>query len=185
MNEKITEPIWNIMKNGSCKPVQWVDHMPNPRFAIYDFKNDSNPANPASFSDDLVLDRETGLVWSRNANLIGAYNWLDANTNCRGFELGNRAGWRLPTVEELSSLIDPSQTPLALPAGHPFINVQYGQGVLAYWTSTNHENPHADAWFVNFWRGAGPSLAGLADKSTQQGYVWPVRGGSVGTNWNW
>jgi hypothetical protein len=173
-----TLPIWNIMKDGSSESVTWNDNIHNPRFAIW------HPANSGSLSDDLVLDKETGLVWARDANLINQCSWLDANTLCREFMLGNRSGWRLPSVEELSSLVDMSQANLALPAGHPFINVQSGSGVHAYWTSTNHENPDAAAWFVNFWTGAGPHLAGLANKGTQ-GHVWPVRGGVAGNSWNW
>lgn len=169
-------PIWNIFKDKSSKPVNWIIHKPNPRFAIFNSKTNSP-------SDDLVIDRETGLVWTRDANLIGQHNWLDSNTLCREFSLSNRSGWRLPSVEELSSLLDLKQPDLALPIDHPFINVQYGSGVYAYWTSTNHENPDAAAWFVNLWRGAGPHLAGLANKSIQ-GHVWPVRGGVVGNNWN-
>ena len=184
MDKKKVSPIWNIFKDESSEPVDWVLQNQNPRFAIFDPNKDSNPANPDSLSDDLVLDRETGLVWTRDANLIGQHNWLDANTLCREFALGNRSGWRLPSIEELSSLVDLNQADLALPVGHPFINVQYGSGVYAYWTSTNHENPDAAAWFVNFWRGAGPHLTGLANKSIQ-GHVWPVRGGVVGNNWNW
>lgn len=177
------KPVWNISKNGTSKSVRWVDHKPNPRFAIYDPQHDSNPINPDTLSDDLIFDKETGLVWSRDANLIGQHNWLDSNTLCREFVLGNRSGWRLPSVEELSTLLDLKQTDLALPGGHPFINVQYGTGIYAYWTCTNHENPGTAAWFVNFWRGAGPHLTGLANKTTQ-GHVWPVRGGLAGINWS-
>ena len=65
-------------------------------------------------------------------------------------------------------------------SGHPFVNVQSGQGTYAYWTSTNHENPGASAWFVNMTGGD----AGLGNKSIL-GYIWPVRGGSGGNNWNW
>jgi len=42
----------------------------------------------------------------------------------------------------------------------------------------------AAAWFVNFWRGAGPHPAGLGNKSIP-GFVWPVRGGAGGNSWNW
>lgn len=177
-------PIWDLLQSSTDTPVLWADHGPNPRFAVYDPRGDSDPNNPTTLADDLVLDKETGLIWARDANLIGLQNWLDANTLCRELELGNRYGWRLPAVEELSSLLDPSQSDLALPAGHPFVNVQYGPGVYAYWTSTNCENPSAAAWFVNMWRGAGPHLAGLANKSTL-GHIWPVRGGSGGSSWNW
>ena len=121
-----TKPNWQIFKNGTAKSVNWIDHKPNPRFAIFDPNNDSDPANLSSFADDLVCDKETGLIWSRDANLIGQHNWLDSNTLCREFVLGNRCGWRLPSVEELSTLVDLDQTDLALPTGHPFVNVQYG-----------------------------------------------------------
>jgi len=177
-------PIWQIMQDRTDEPVRWIDHKPNRRFAIYDPIGDSDLNDPDTLSDDLVLDKETGLVWARDANLIGQKNWLDANTLCRQFELGNRTGWRLPSIEELSSLIDMSQSDLALPQGHPMVNVQYGSGVYAYWSSTNHENPNEAAWFVNMWRGAGPHLAGLANKSVL-GHVWPVRGGYGGNSWNW
>ncbi len=171
---KMSLPIWNIMKNGSAEPVNWVDHSPNPRFAIFD------PGTPDNLSDDLVLDKETGLIWTRDANLIGLKNWLDSNTLCREFVLGNRIGWRLPAVEELSTLVDPSQSDPALPAGHPFVNVQYGTGVDGYWTTTNHENPDAAAWFVSM----GSGGAGLLTKPLNS-YIWPVRGGRGGNNWNW
>jgi hypothetical protein len=177
-------PLWKIYRPGTAASVAWINHVPNPRFSIYDPNNDSNVSDPATFMDDIILDRETGLVWARNANLFNQLNWLDSNTVCRELELGNRMGWRLPSVEELSSLVDPTQQNLALPAGHPFVNVQYGSGSPAYWTSTNSENPTGAAWFVNLWRGAGPHLAGLGNKSIV-GFVWPVRGGITGSNWNW
>jgi hypothetical protein len=170
-------PIWELFINGSDTPVAWIAHKPNVRFAIYNPGGTTNPA------DDLVWDKETGLIWPRNANLLGQQIWLDSNRMCREMELGNRSGWRLPTVEELSSLVDPSQPNLALPAGHPFVNVQFGSGVPAYWSSTNNEIPPAAAYFVNFWRGTGPILVGLMNK-TIPAFVWPVRGGRGGVNWN-
>jgi hypothetical protein len=163
------EPIWNIMQNGTSTPVQWNEYSPNKRFAIY-----SPTANEA---EDLVLDQETRLVWSRDAGRIGQKNWWAANNECRELKLGHRTGWRLPSVEELSSLIDTSQTNLALPAGHPFVNVQAGPTVNGYWTTTRPLNAGAAAWFVNFFReGSGPQ-AGSHDIGGQY-FVWPVRGGS-------
>jgi hypothetical protein len=176
-------PIWNIIKDGTSELVHWVDHPQNPRFSIYDPQNNSNPGNPDTLIDDLVLDKETGLVWPRNAKPFDLCNWANANTRCREFTSGNRCGWRLPTVEELSSLLDMRQANLALPGGHPFLNVQYGDGIFAYWTSTDCEGVSGAAWFVNFWRGAGDSLTGLANKNIS-GNVWPVRGGIAGISWN-
>ena len=114
-------PLLEIFRSSTNTSIAWKDHAPNPRFAIYDPKGDSNPSNPATLSDDLVLDKETGLVWARDANLLGSNDWLGSNTLCRELELGNRSGWRLPTVEEISSLVDPTQpSPIShcLPAIH-------------------------------------------------------------------
>jgi hypothetical protein len=172
------KPIWGLFIDGTDTSVVWIDHRPNTRFAIY------NPAGTNNPEDDLVLDKETGLIWPRNANLTGnALNWLDANTTCREAKIANRIGWRLPTVEELSSLIDARRLNPALPTGHPFVQVQFGQGVWAYWTSTNSENPCGAAWFVNL----GSGDAGLATKGGNPqalGFVWPIRGGRGSVNWN-
>jgi hypothetical protein len=172
-------PMWRLFLDGTDTPVPWIDHKPNTRFTIY------NPSGTSTPADDVVLDKETGIIWPRNANLKNsAFNWLDANTTCRELKLANRTGWRLPTVEELSSLIDPRLINPALPTGHPFIGVQFGQGVWAYWTSTNYENPSAAAWFVNLGNG-GAALAAKGGNPQPLGFVWPVRGGRGGVNWNW
>ena len=81
-----------------------------------------------AFQGAAVLDKETGLVWQRSAdrNRDGAVtdldrvSWLNALFVCRGLEVGNRKGWRLPTIDELSTLTDPSTANPALPGGHPF-----------------------------------------------------------------
>ncbi len=187
--KKSASPTWKILKKCSSKPVNWINHKYNPRFALYSPSNDFDPTDQTTPSDNLVLDKETGLVWPRDANLINECNWLDASTLAREFALGNRQGWRLPSVEELSSLVDLGQldvTSPVLPEAHPFLNVQYGSGVNAYWSSTNNENPNASAWFVNFWRkrNTDTNVAGLLSKSSLC-HVWPVRGGIAGINWNW
>src|SRR5947208_11386244 len=76
-----------------------------------------------------VLDNETGLVWDRSPSLMKVV-WDEAHDQCNGMALGGRKGWRLPTIQELASLVDPGQSDPALPGpsgaggGHPFINVQ-------------------------------------------------------------
>lgn len=175
VKKKIT-PIWNIYRSESSEPVNWSDHNPNPRFAIFDPEMDSNRALPNSLSDDLVLDRETGLVWSRDANPIGQCSWQDAIASCRKFVLGGRLGWRLPSIEELSSLVDLTQSDLVLPPGHPFINTQYGEEDQRYWSCTKYEGDELATWYVSFGRKTEPHIVGFGSKD-MVGYVWPVRGG--------
>src|SRR5437879_1723533 len=70
-----------------------------------------------------VLDRETGLVWERSLS-TNPFTRSSAQSHCNNLTVGNRKGWRLPAVQELVSLVDPSQSFLAPPPGHPFKNVQ-------------------------------------------------------------
>lgn len=120
---------------------------------------------------EAVLDKETGLVWAKDANLPnGSKDWQDAITYCRqSVRIGDRKGWRLPTVEELASLVDTTQENPALPSGHPFGNVQISS---SYWSSTTYESNTGDAWSVYI----GNGYVYKVDKPDLY-FVWPVRGG--------
>jgi hypothetical protein len=126
--------------------------------------------------DGTVTDSLTALIWLKNANCFGARLWAtalsDANAlasgSC-GLSDGSVAGaWRLPNGNELHSLIDPTQSNPALPAGHPFTGVQSDN----YWTSTTVDYHTSGAVVVALPTGAlvGAEKAGAI-------YVWPVRGG--------
>ena len=117
-----------------------------------------------------VLDKETGLVWAKDANIAGGTKtWLDAIIYCRNISIADRKGWRLPTVDELASLIDLTQSDPALPAGHPFINVQSN----VYWSSSTNEGDNTSAWVVVMSDG---TASNYYDKAFNE-YVWPVRSG--------
>ena len=116
--------------------------------------------------DEAVLDKETGLVWAKNANIDGTKTWLVAMGYCRDLIIAGRKGWRLPTVEELASLVDTTQNFPALPSGHPFDNVQS----VTYWSSTPYEYTTGYAWHVYVYNGhVGGRPKDIAS------YVWPVR----------
>lgn len=85
-----------------------------------------------------VLDRETGLVWQRTPSEIG-FEWFDAQDHCANVETGGRMGWRLPSIDELTSLIDPSRVGpgVLLPSVTPF-NV--GVTEAWFWSSTGSES---------------------------------------------
>jgi hypothetical protein len=122
--------------------------------------------------DDAVLDRETGLVWARNANIPGGtVSWEGANTYCRNLEIGNRKGWRLPMVEELASLVDPASSDPALPPGYSsfFYNVNND----VYWSSTTRETDTVRGWGVQMTTGEVEPYP-----KTESHRIWPVRGGS-------
>lgn len=114
-----------------------------------------------------VLDKETGLVWEKSPDAT-LRTWTDAITYAYGKTVGGRLGWRLPTVEELASLVDPTQTSPSLPNGHPFINVQS----YNYWSATTLDMVTDWAWSVHF----GIGTVNGNDK-VHAFYVWCVRGG--------
>ncbi len=95
-----------------------------------------------------VLDKQTGLTWARNAYISKKrVPWQEAMKFCQDLEIGNQKGWRLPTKEEMITLLDTSQSDPALPDGHPF-KKSAGLGWRGYWTSTEYEGDSSRAWYV-------------------------------------
>lgn len=120
------------------------------------------------FAFTAVYDNETGLIWEQSPD-SGTQNWNNAQIHCNQRSVSNRKGWRLPTVQELASLVDPTQSNPALPIGHPF------NFVLAanYWTATTNAEFAFYAWDLRF---TGGGILPDARK-TLSDYVWCVRAG--------
>jgi hypothetical protein len=115
-----------------------------------------------------VLDKETGLVWQRYPDGT-TRNWNAAMNEAYSKEIGGRRGWRLPTVEELASLLDSSGGITKLPSGNPFGGLYTG---FPYWSSTTSPNDPDRAMHVDFLFGnVGSSL------KTSTYFMWCVRGG--------
>jgi Protein of unknown function (DUF1566) len=121
------------------------------------------------FGGAAVRDNETGLVWEQSPE-TKVQNWSDARFHCTKLTTGGRKGWRLPSVHELASLVDPSVIPgPTLPAGHPFTNVQ----PTHYWSATLFTGKPSFAWNVGF-------IIGMVHyvKTTDSHSVWCARGGN-------
>jgi hypothetical protein len=136
----------------------------------------------ADFNNEAVLDKETGLVWEKSPG-TNIYEWQPAQHRCNNlcrYNTSGRCGWRLPTVQELESLIDPTRFSLqgvsTLPSGNPFSNVQVNQYTdTLYWSATVIPfGGSTSAWSVSFTSGKPPTSG---DVVTNQNYVWCVRGG--------
>jgi hypothetical protein len=141
-----------------------------------------------SFDNQAVYDKETGLIWEQSplspcvpaAPLFmcivpesGKRIWDFAHGRCRDLHIGGRMAWRLPTIEELATLLDRNQLSAPfLPPGNPFIGVQ----PRMYWSSTTSAINLNDALGVDF--GGGKFVTDVGDKNGNQNFVWCVRGGS-------
>jgi hypothetical protein len=122
----------------------------------------------ASFNNDAVRDNNTGLVWEKSPQTATA-TWNGARFTCINKNVGGQKGWRLPSIPDLASLIDPSVAPPGptLPPGHPFHHIQ----PAGYWSATTNAEDTSDAWFVYFGRGFVDH-----DSKTHTGHAWCVRG---------
>lgn len=118
-----------------------------------------------------VLDKETGLVWERSP-AIGSQTWIAAVSGCTERTVGGRKGWRLPSIPELASLMDPFVVPgPRLPLGHPFTNVTLD--FTFYWSATTNAAGATQAWILDF-SGGGETPYDKTFGSS----VWCVRGGN-------
>ena len=79
-------------------------------------------------------------------------------------------GWRLPTLQEILTLVDPTRDPPSLPLGHPFINIQPDD----YWSATTFGENTDLAWAGGFENDTTAPGARFAGK-TQLLFVWCVR----------
>ena len=132
----------------------------------------------------MVRDNVTGLIWENKTddNSIhdrdNVYTWQDtqdifiATLNSQSF--GGHTDWRLPTIKELSTIVDSS-----IPSPGPTINTNYFPNTRSsyYWSSTTNVHTPINAWVIGFYDG---NMDGYA-KSNYDGYVRAVRGGQCGS----
>lgn len=121
----------------------------------------------AAFNNDAVRDNNTGLVWEKSPQ-TAAVTWNGARFACINKNVGGQKGWRLPSIPELASLIDPSVASPGptIPSGHPFHNIQSA----GYWSATTNAEDASDAWFVYFGLGFVDH-----DSKAHTGHAWCVR----------
>jgi len=143
--------------------------------------NDSGGPCPSSssrfsciFGNAAVRDNETGLVWEQSP-ITDLYAWragTSARDYCINKVVGGKRGWRLPSIVELESLVDPAMRDPALPDGHPFSGVSASQ-LRGYVSATASAENVATTWMLNFHDG----YTGIGDADVPV-HVWCVRGGS-------
>ena len=134
--------------------------------------------NPLSYTDNgngTVTDNNTGLMWQKEDDGL-TYNWYkasgtyDATYNpssqdvCGALNLGSYSDWRLPSREELITIVDYG-IPYYL---GPTIDTTYFPNTSPgeYWSSTTSASNPIDAWLVDF----------------EGGVVWGIHKGYLSPN---
>jgi len=87
------------------------------------------PAGRYTIGGGTVFDTKTKLTWQQVVSTT-TYTWADAKTYCASATLSaalGGSGWRLPTVKELQTIVDYSQTsnPLIDPTAFPATALNY------------------------------------------------------------
>lgn len=64
--------------------------------------------------DSVAADNNTGLMWQQTISTSRTYTWANAQTYCSGSTYAGRSGWRLPTPQEILTIVDNSRQAPAL-----------------------------------------------------------------------
>ena len=138
----------------------------------------------SNMNSDAVLDRETGVVWQRSPLVTQQPFFSSATLVCLDSKVGNRLGWRLPTVSELQRLFDPTVTAgVPLPPGHPFTGLPNpsSPGQLFWTVNPSSQIAGRTRTFGYGLRASNGTLTFIVGDATESApgnnYVWCVTGG--------
>lgn len=122
---------------------------------------------PTTQAENVVVDRNTGLMWVRqlgvlsagdnqgahgNVRLDRALTWQEAIDAVGALNYAGHTDWRLPNLNELQSLVDfgrsaPALDPAAFPERFEDFPSPY------FWSSTTNIRTPFEAFYVNFFDG--------------------------------
>jgi hypothetical protein len=154
-------------------------------------------------NDGTVTDNRTCMIWLKDANCIDKQTWADTFVqicqlngrkdcksknraenedekplDCKEYTIGTITGWRLPTIQELQSLMhydfynpvisnaEGNERWGEKPENDAFSSVQLD----LYWSSTTNALGATQAWHIRLTDGN----TGTSDKERAKNYVWPV-----------
>jgi hypothetical protein len=96
---------------------------------------------------DVIKDNITGLEWQNDSNIKQSgptRNWKSALAYCRDLSLGSKDDWRLPNINELSSISDYTRI-------NPNVNPIFNDTAVNhfYWSSTTMSGQKNNAWHID------------------------------------
>jgi beta-lactam-binding protein with PASTA domain len=115
-------------------------------------EHDSNPngdfQNLYEVYEQVVVDCATGLMWQRSGSEAKEWSWQTAPNYVRRLNAEKFAGfndWRLPTIEELSSLLEPKKSRKGL-----FINDVFDEKTDVWSSDDRIETGTPQGWSAGF-----------------------------------
>lgn len=116
-----------------------------------------------------VLDQKTRLIWQDDypEGEVVSLGWTEAVSYCNDLDLAGK-GWRLPSINELLSIVDYGRDDWAPVFPTAFLHAEFGD----YWSSTTRVaiDPK-QAWTINFYSGQARTW----EKKDNRFYVRCVR----------
>lgn len=99
-----------------------------------------------------VTDQQTGLQWMRGClgqswDGTKTYNWDEANQVAKNISFAGYSDWRLPTIDELESIVEKHNSPAINHEAFP------NTSASAVWSSSPSPNGSNGVWCVNFYGG--------------------------------
>ncbi len=98
---------------------------------------------------DMVIHKKTGLMWQDTQSVIVQKVTFDeAKQVCKELKINNYNDWRIPTINELLTIVDYNKYDPAILDGFSSVEAFY------YWSSTPYTGDIDKVWGVKFKDGA-------------------------------
>jgi hypothetical protein len=123
------------------------------------------------FTDQTVMDSNSGLIWARDTHVVGKLlNWKKATEYVKNLNYANNNNWRLPTKEELMILSKYGRN-----HDKEWINNISTDDIRnhIYWSSSQDVGYSTYSYAVNLNDGSVYTVSNSSD--LDEYYVWPVR----------
>jgi Protein of unknown function (DUF1566) len=107
------------------------------------------PASHYAIASGEVTDNYTGLVWQQaHASAEATLGWEGAGSYCGGLALNGKS-WRVPSLNELASIVDDVPTGNVSPAVDHDAFPSTGAN-LQYWSASPYGTSTTEHWTINF-----------------------------------
>ena len=108
----------------------------------------------------ILKDPSTNLMWEDTKHARkGQVTYLEAISYCDALKLGEHTDWRVPTLQELISIVDYKRYEPAILKD--FVHVDQDK---LYWSSTQYANKSTEFWGVVFEDGDTDNASAIYDR---------------------